>query len=147
MRWLDDRRGWVGVAENSERVIRAEIGGCEGVDELRKALEGSWARLRSDRYSLGYHMFARLEKSGCLSVTQFLESIERFEDGPWLQPVRPYLADMDSRQEQCYELGGEEHALWISEYSSFACSWNGCGVNVCDFRTQEVWRSEPLDIN
>lgn len=117
MQWLDDSRGSVGVAENFERVIRAEIGGSEGVDELRKALESSWARVKRYQCSLGYNMFGRLEseKSKCASVSHFLQSIERFECSLWLQPTRPYHVVVDSRQEIYYELGDEGSTFWISE--------------------------------
>ncbi|KAI0558330.1 P-loop containing nucleoside triphosphate hydrolase [Gracilaria domingensis] len=99
MRWLEDRRGWIGVAVNFGRVIEAGIEVEEEVKALQRALQSCWPSISKHRYSLGFHMFGRLEKKEGRSICMFLESIETFERGAWLQPYsRFWLHRMKGRR-------------------------------------------------
>lgn len=140
MRWLEDGRGWIGVAENFERV-RAGLGTNGSLDELRRALESSWSPVRASRHTLGFEMFGRLEKGedggGNESVRRFLQSLEQFERGPWLQPAKPYLLRLDTREKCCYEPRNGQ-PCWISEDCSRVVLFDDSALTVYELKTQEV---------
>ncbi|PXF42457.1 hypothetical protein BWQ96_07835 [Gracilariopsis chorda] len=152
MRWLEDGRQWVGLADKFARVVRAGLGVNEGLEELQRALQSSWTRVRMSRYSLGFHMFGHLDKRenkrGSDSVCRFLETMELFETGPWVQPVKPFLEPSNSQEKQCYRLGNKEDPLWISEDVSIVVLLDMHGlINVLNLRNQEYVRQfEELEM-
>ncbi|KAI0563838.1 P-loop containing nucleoside triphosphate hydrolase [Gracilaria domingensis] len=124
MRWLEDKRGWIGVAVNFRRVTEAGIEVEEEVKALQRALQSCWPRISKHRYSLGFHMFGRLEKKEGGSICAFLESIEEFERGAWLQPVQPYLAPQDDREEARWDVSEYGVPTWISNDFSTVALWD-----------------------
>ncbi|CAN8068520.1 unnamed protein product [Agarophyton chilense] len=145
MQWLKDGRGWIGVSENFDRVVRVGLEANEGLGVLRRALQSSWPLISNARYSLGFELYNRLDKQAGASVCRFLRTIEQFAISPWIQPVQPYLVPSDSREEHCYHLGYETEPMWLSEDFGTVIAYNESRMKliVFDARQQKALHEVP----